>query len=396
MKLQYKLNQLNISQLRIICKKLNIDCSGTKKKIIERIIKPLVDKKYKMDGDKELSSNTDLVRYVKNISNIGIYIADWMFKWVEDVTNIIFPGSTNEAKFARKILYLWGTITVFIQMYYYSQMGTLYYEIYWSQSGVTVINAISEIISHAIIDVSQIINSKYAIESISCSLLQPEDTQELLDFIKTKSFETKTKTMKIINDRISILDENNPVEYWEKQELLTLPYYEYYVNIAQNTYNTISDLLKKKLPLDNNKMYKLPVSKKTLSLPKPNPCDPYTPDCKNYKNLIKDFFKTSRKYTGDMLDKINPIKAGRRHCVRNIKYVVDEGFNKFRTLPNDLITRAKQQSLQQQNKLENLKYQQQNSLPFLQLWAIMLVSAFIIKKLFGLNRNGNRNTLTNE
>ena len=37
--------------------------------------------------------------------------------------------------------------------------------------------------------------------------------------------------MEIINDRIAMLDESIPAEYWEKQELLTLPNYENYINL---------------------------------------------------------------------------------------------------------------------------------------------------------------------
>jgi hypothetical protein len=394
-----ELEKMTISDLRMICRDVGIQYGNKddSKSLINKLLKPFSDKKYRMDGNREVSGNNQIVRYVKKVSNLGIDITFWMMKWVQNVTNIVFPGRSMESKIARKFLYLWGITFVIIQMYYFSQMGSLAYEMYWSKAGDTVQKAIGEIISNAIVDIFYKINAENAVESISCALLQPEDTQELLDFIRLKSLETKTKTMEIINDRIAMLDDSIPAEYWEKQELLTLPNYENYINLAQNAYKTISNRLIEKLQqIESNQLSELPAPTKRLALPAPNPCDPYTPGCEGYKKLFEDFYDQSRKYTKEMLDKVNPVTAGRRHCVRNIKYVISDGFNNVRKLPDDLIKRAKYKSLQQQNKYNNLKDQQQNTLPFLQLWAMILVFGFIIQKIFGLNRNGNRNNLTLE
>ena len=64
---------MTISDLRMICKDVGIKYGNkdNSKSLINKLLKPFGDKKYRMEGNREVSGNNQLVRYVKKASNIG-------------------------------------------------------------------------------------------------------------------------------------------------------------------------------------------------------------------------------------------------------------------------------------------------------------------------------------
>lgn len=389
MNIANNLQNMNISDLRFICREVGItyNKNSSKKSIIKKLLEPL-GKKYKME----------IVKFVEKTGKKGIDITAYAFNWVNNVTHIIFPGNTKTMRIARKMMSTVGIVLLFIHMYYARQMLSLGVDVVWNDSGNTVKKAITEIISEIMVTINNEINANSLLESTTCYLLQPEDINELKDFVNDHMAKTSEKTLEYINDEIAMLDDSIMIEKLQKDELKTLLNYKNYIGMIENMYGGLLNKFDEKLlelPAPRNfKELPAPEHVHRLQLPAPNPCNPYTPDCEYSKNILERTFDETKTYTNQLLNLLpNPMNALRQHCKTNAR----KNFKKIFTIGDQLGPRlkihAQTKAKYQIDEYNRLKEQQLNLFPFTQTWAMFLIVAFIIQKIFGLKRRNN-NSLT--